>query len=197
MANIELEVKAADKRLTNLEKAVNGLTLDLRKFDTGTNDHRVSAIEKGIAVIDKRMSTLETIIKSLAAATKAGGNTVDKIELKAMIDENHQKHRTEMQKHILTKNDAKEADLKVKEIKKEADLLNLTLKTVTAKQEKHASDEKARVDKLIADQRAAGVEMAKQIQAQSKELGQQAQLEVRLKTLEALVQSALTLAAKR
>ena len=178
MANIELELKAADKRLTGLEKAVDNMARDMRQLDP-------AATEKRMDTIEKRLVTIEALVKALAASSKAGGNVNSTNEIKKMIIESEDKLYREMNADPRTTN-VKETTANVARLTKEAELLAVTLKTVTAKHEKHATDEKARIDKHNADQKAEILEMNKQLIAQGKQLAAAAKLEIRLAVLEAV-----------
>lgn len=189
MANIELELKAADKRLTGLEKTVDSMARDMRQLNA-------AATEKRMDTIEKRLVTIEALVKALAASSKAGGNVDSTNEIKKMIIESENKLYREMNADPRTTN-VKETTANVARLTKEAELLAVTLKTVTAKHEKHATDEKARIDKHNADQKAEILEMNKQLIAQGKQLTQTMALEARLKAVETMTNVALAAATKR
>ena len=173
MPSVEMEIKAADKRIGGLERAMDSLTKEFRQTNT-------TALEKRLDSVEKRITTIETIVKSMAASSKAGGGTDNSAAIKKLISEAETNIRRELQ------SSDKDADNNVKRLQKEAELLTLTLNTTTAKHEKHAADEKARIDKQIADHVAANFDLAKQINEQGKQLAATAKLEIRLAVLEAV-----------
>ena len=173
MPSVEMEIKAADKRIGGLERAMDSLTKEFRQTNT-------TALEKRLDSVEKRITTIETIVKSMAAASKAGGGAEDSAAIKKLIAEAEMNIRRERQ------STDKDANDNVKKLQKEAELLTLTLKTTSAKHEKHAADEKARIDKQIADHVTANLALAKQMNEQGKQLAATAKLESRLAVLEAV-----------
>jgi hypothetical protein len=184
MASVEVELKAADKRIGGLERALDSLTKEIRQSGSG-------GLDKLVASLEKRITTLETIVKSIAAASKAGGGVDDSSAIRKMIAESEHNIRKE-QRSI-----DKDAADNLEKLRKESDLLNLALKTVNAKTEKHATDAKARVDKQISDQVAANVALGKQVGEQGKQLAIMAKIEARLAAVEGIATNALSMAAKR
>lgn len=184
MPAVEVELKAADKRISGLERGLENLTKELRQSGT-------VALEKQLLAMEKRMTTIETIVKAMASASKAGGNVTDPGEIKKMIADAEKNMRRELQ---VTDKDTFE---NVKKLQKESDLLNLALKTVTAKQEKHAADAQAKIEKQFADQVAANMAMAKQVGEQGKQFAVMAKIEARLASVETIATSALAMAGKR
>lgn len=184
MPSVEMELKAADKRIGGLERALDSLAKEVRQSST-------AALEKQLASIERRLTSIETIVKSMAAASKAGGGANDTSMIKKLITDAENNIRREQ------KSNDKDANDNLQKLQKESDLLNLVFKTVTAKQEKHAADEKARVDKQIADHVAANIAFNKQVTDQGKQLAAMLKLEVRLTTVETIAANALSMAGKR
>jgi lambda repressor-like predicted transcriptional regulator len=173
MSNTEVMLKAQEKRLAGVERTLDTLAKELR----GSG---IDAATKQISSLEKRIDALETMVKALAASSKAGGGKADTQELTKMLKENEDWTKKTINAHL----DEFEKGTKLKELEKQHDLLETTIKTVAAKQEKHVADE-------IAKQQ-------REIETLTKELKATAQMEGRLGILEAQVKAALAIAnAKR
>jgi protein subunit release factor A len=180
MSSTEIMLKAQEKRLAGVERTLDTLAKDLRS--TG-----IDAAIKQISSLEKRFDALETMVKALAAFEEAGGGKSDTQELDKMPKENE----SWTKKTIEAELGQFEKGSKLKELEKQHDLLETTIKTVAAKHEKHLADEIATRNREIEA-------IAKEAKKQTKLITVAGQMEGRLAILEAQVKTALAIAtAKR
>lgn len=166
MANAELMAKANEKRMNALEK----------KFDAFEKEFRKSGDMSGLV---KRVKTLETAVKALVVTTKSSGAKDGDVSreidnLKALIAKRDSK--IDRLKNSFDPN----AEKKIANLEKRREVLEKTVTSLNGKADRNWKETMAKMDKV-------NNEMVKQ----GKKLAETAQLEGRLKTLEALVQAAL------
>lgn len=166
MANPEMMAKANEKRINALEK----------KLDAFEKDFRKSGDMSGLI---KRVNTLENAVKALAVTAKSSGSSDSQVakEIKNIQD-------------LIAKRDAKidllqkrgdpESDKKIANLEKRKEVLEKTMTAVNGRAERNFKETMAKVDKL-------NDELVKQ----GKKMAEAAQLEGRLKSLEAMVLAAL------
>lgn len=170
MPNPEAMIKAIDKRVTAIERKLDTMEKELRK-------------QGDITALAKRITTLETAFKSLVSTNKGVGSDANtEKELRELTK------RLEAREHdikkVLNSYDP-DADKKISNLEKRKDVLE---KTITALNARATRDQKAFEENQKA-QVAEIQRMSKELNEQSKRMGEAAVVDTRLKALEAIVRS--------